>query len=143
MAKSHLIINSYWLKDILDWNINRRDEERFIYIILQSKKIFTERYGGRFYVLLWGYNIWSDETETYKYMLLTLKKYGINVIESKDIFASCDGLKDRDIYLIKHDEHPNKLANEIIANYIINYLDNDLGRDHLPAPEALPHTEDK
>jgi len=75
-------------------------------------------------------------------MLSTLIKYHIPVIESKDIFAD-DSLKNRDIYLIKHDEHPNKLANEKIAKYLINYIDNDLGRDHQPALEALPHPEEK
>lgn len=143
LAKSHLLSNSSWIKQLLGWNINRRDEERFISIILQAKKIVTERYGGRFYVILWGYNIWSDETETYKYMVSTLKKHRINVIETKDIFSNHDNIKDRSIYLIKYDEHPNKLANEIMAKYIINYIDNDLGRNHLPAPEALPHTEEK
>jgi hypothetical protein len=142
LAKSNLISNSYWCKNLLGWNINHRDKERCLKIILQSKKIVAEKYGGRFYVILWGYNIWSDTSETYKYMLSTLIKYHIPVIESKDIFAD-DSLKNRDIYLIKHDEHPNKLANEKIAKYLINYIDNDLGRDHQPALEALPHPEEK
>jgi hypothetical protein len=142
LAKSYLISNSNWIKNLLGWNISQKDEDRYIHIIMQSKETFTKRYGGRFYVILWGYNIWYENTEMYKYILSTLKKDGIYVIESKDIFAN-DNLKDKDIYLIKHDGHPNKLANEKIAKYMINYIDNDLGRDHLPALEGPPHTEEK
>jgi hypothetical protein len=140
LAKSYLISNSNWIKNLLGWNINRGDEERYIQIVLQSKEIFTKRYGGKFYVILWGSYIWHENTGMYKYILSTLKKDGINVIESKDIFAN-DNLKDKDIYLVKHDWHPNKLATEKIAKYMIDYMDNDLGRDHQPALEAPPHSE--
>jgi hypothetical protein len=128
LAKSHLISNSFWTKQLLGWNVTRRDEETFIKIVVQAQKLFTQRYGGRFYVLLWANNIWVDESDEYKYIVSELKKYQINLIETKDIFAKYKSHKDKDSYLTKYDGHPNKLAHERVAEYILKYLDSDLSK---------------
>jgi hypothetical protein len=128
LAKSHLIINSFWLQQLLGWTPNLFDKEKFIKIILQAQKIFTQKYGNRFYMILWASNIWSDESAEYKYIVSELNSYHINVIETKDIFDSYDNHKDRNIYQIKHDGHPNKLAHEKIAEYVLNYIDRDLNK---------------
>lgn len=131
LAKSHLISNSFWIKQLLGWNVNIRDEETFIKIILQAQNIFAQRYGGRFYVIVWANNIWSDESAEYNYIVSELNKYHLNLIETKDIFDSDESHNDKDIYLIKYDEHPNKSAHARIAEYVLNYIDRDLGRYHM------------
>jgi hypothetical protein len=157
LAKSHLIANSFWIKQLLGWNVTQRDEGTFIKIVARAQKLFTQRYGGRFYVLLWANDIWADESDEYKYIVSELKKYHIDLIETKDIFDQYDSPQDKvplsiihalsdksavisrdqleaalavwkDNYLIKYDRHPNKLAHERIAEYILKYLDSDLSK---------------
>jgi hypothetical protein len=127
LAKSHLISESFWIKQLLGWNVIQEDKEIFIKIILKSKEMFCQRYNGKFYVVLWANNIWFEDSDEYKYIVSELKKYPVNLIEIKDIFGKYDTSKDKNIYLIKFDAHPNKLAYQRIAEYMVNYINCSVG----------------
>jgi hypothetical protein len=127
-ARSYLISESFWIRQLLGWNVTQVDKEVFIKIILKAREIFCKSYNGKFYVVIWSQNIWLDDSDEYKYIITELTKYHVNIIETKDIFAEYENHKDKDSYLIKHDGHPNKLAYERIAEYILKYMNSNLSK---------------
>ena len=128
LTKSHLILGSFWIKQLIGWNVSQQDRELFIAIILKSIKLISQKYKVPFYVIVWANDIWSDDSEDYEYIISELKKYQVNLIETKDIFAKYESPKDKDSYLIKYDGHPNKLAYDRVAEYILKYIDSDLSK---------------
>jgi len=126
LAKSYLISESFWIKELLGWNIYQVDKETFIEIILKAREIFCQKFNGKFYVILWANNIWSDESDEYKYVAAELQKRQVHVIDTKDIFANRNH-NNKEIYQINYDGHPNPLAYQKVAEYMLNYLNVNLG----------------
>ncbi|MGH7453075.1 MAG: hypothetical protein ACRENG_17125 [bacterium] len=86
----------------------------FIGIIKKSKNIFKERYGGEFYVLLWGLDGPSHEE-----IMAKLRTNKISFIRIEDILPDYNSAKAN--YFISHDTHPNKSAHAAIAEYLVNF----------------------
>jgi len=128
LAKSHLMLSSFWVRKILGWNIIQEDRDLMIKIILKSREIIAQKYNGMFYVLIWSGDLHKDNNPDYKYIVSELKKYKVNLIETKDIFSQYESPKDIDGYQMKNDGHPNQLAYERIAEYMVQYLDNISGK---------------
>ncbi len=97
--------------------ISIADIDLFVNIVDKSRNLFEERYGGKFYVLLW-----PDNSHFYKEILSRLKTRQIAVIKIDDI------LSDMDKYRINvpYENHPNKSAHEKIADYLVKLFAADL-----------------
>jgi hypothetical protein len=122
LTKSHLVSESSWIQRLLGWNVSQKDRELFVALVLKSNKLISQKYKVPFYVIVWADDIWSDDSEDYKYIVSELIKYHVNMIETKDIFNKYKGSMDKQIYTIKYDGHPNRLAYERIAEYLLQYI---------------------
>ena len=118
LAKSYLLSRNAWMKRLIGWDINKSDIDLFVKIIIKSKQIFTTKYGGDFYVL-----IWSDDSENYKYVTSKLAENNIPFITTDMIFNKYDDPKEK--YRLKLDNHPTELAYERIAQYLLSYLNKE------------------
>lgn len=88
----------------------------FIAILKKSKKIFKEKYRtNRFIIIYWDWNP-SDAEFGEK-----IKKNSMDTYFISDILP--EYWNNQTIYHIKYDNHPNKLANEKIADFLAKKLD--------------------
>lgn len=94
-----------------------RDEdiERFVAIVEASERVIREKFPGcRFHVLLWRD---SQGDERFRKTLEGLRGAGIEVHKIEDMLP--DSASDPQRYVIsRHDDHPNALANDLIADYV-------------------------
>jgi len=121
LAKSRLVLKSFWLRQHLGWNVTQEDKDLMVKIILRSRDIIAQKYNGMFYVLIWPDSMRENSLD-YKYIVSELRKHQVNLIEIKDIFAEHESPKDIGGYQIISDGHPNELAYQRIADYMVNYL---------------------
>lgn len=128
LSESHLVCESSWIQHLIGWNVSQKDRELFIGIILKSKKLISRKYEVPFYVIVWADDIWSDDSEDYKYIVSELKINHVNIIETKDIFNKYNDPHDKQRYLIKVDGHPNKLAYGRIAEYLLDYVNCNIAK---------------
>lgn len=117
------LMRSYIFKEILwrrvfGWKRSRGDTELFVQIIKKSQEIFQTKYRGRFYVVLWA----EHQDEDYDSLLSMLNKNGLKVITTDEIFGTSGKMMEK--YKIDNDPHPNALAHERLASYILEYLQN-------------------
>ena len=94
---------------------NPSDTNVFIEIIKKSARIFRERYGGEFYVLLWDF-----ASPAHQDIVAHLVENNVNILHIADILPH-DQNQAHD-YRIPHDNHPNSLAHYHIAQYLRNLL---------------------
>ena len=114
MCRSHLIRNT--LTKLFGWKRTPEDLRLFLKVIEKSKELFTQKYNADFYVLLWT----NRSDKDYDYVLSELKRKNIKVITTEEIFRKYDDPEEN--YLIKNDGHPNKLANERMADYLLENI---------------------
>ena len=117
LKKSHILnrVMGHWLHR----ERNRSDEKVFIEIVKKSERIFKERYGGKFYVLLWDF---SDPS--HKKVVSNLIEHHINVMRIEDILPDYRLHKKK--YRIPYDNHPNKLAHKHVAQYLSQFLQEEV-----------------
>ena len=95
--------------------ITSADIDLFVAIVRKSAEIFGERYGGVFYVLYWMYDKpWEIE------IVSKLTAKGIKVIDVREFLP--DHITKKEKYRIPYDYHPNPLAYEKIAEYLLAKL---------------------
>ncbi|MBM4268597.1 MAG: hypothetical protein FJ144_18630 [Deltaproteobacteria bacterium] len=88
-----------------------RDEERWIAIVARAAKLVREKWKAGFTVVYWG-----DEEDT---LPDRLQARGIEVVRVWDLL----GRSNRRRFLIRHDGHPNALANRRIARSLAAEVD--------------------
>ena len=93
----------------------REDITLFVQIVLQAKNLLETRHKARFYVVVWPFGDKDDGK-----VIDDLKESGIEVISVDQVFKEYQDPKEN--YLIEADNHPTKLANERLAQYLLNYL---------------------
>jgi len=103
--------------------VEKRDIDLFIEIVDKARKIFCNRYtGSKFYVLFWDVDIinWKIE-EINKAVLKGLRDKGIRVYLISEILKDYNDNKLK--YCIsQYDGHPNKIAYQIIAEYVVTKI---------------------
>jgi hypothetical protein len=93
----------------------QEDIRLFVGIIKRSQELFVAKYGGPFYVIFWS----LPSSRDYDLILSELHKAKINIITTREIFKA-KALPEK--YRIRHDGHPNQLANREIARYLLDHL---------------------
>ena len=111
MTRSSIIRR--WLGSSLE--ITSADIDLFIGIVKKSEQIIKNRYGSKFYVLLWNNGNWLCPE-----ILSRLKVQNINVIDLNDTLS--DYHTNYYKYHIPIDGHPNSLAYQKVAEYLISIL---------------------
>ncbi len=94
------------------------DLKLFFGIIRKAQDIFKERYGGEFLVLLWDQN----DNPAYQEILAGLKRYGMTVIEIEEILQDFKENKQKYLIKIPVEYHPNEVAYDLIADYLLTLL---------------------
>jgi len=115
MARSIMIRR--WLSAYKDKEISDMDIDLFGSIVKKSENIFMNRYGGKFYVLLWPGN-----TKLFKRILSKLKRKQISIIKIEDVLSDYKIKKEKYRIRLPYAYHPNKLAHETIAENLIKLL---------------------
>lgn len=116
LNKSLIIQKTNLLPRIWGWKRNRQDIKLFVKIIQKSQAIVADKYHGDFYVLL---GLDKNDPD-YEYVFAELRRNNLKVITTQEIFSKYPEAEEK--YYIKGDGHPNKLANERIAEYLLKYL---------------------
>ncbi len=112
LAKSHTLDQIHLTQNLFHEKRTPADITLFVKVIEKAKNLFVAKYHGHFIVLLW--KLPSDRD--FDSVLSQLQKCHIDVITTKEILKVDDPQKK---YLIDHDGHPNKLANTLIAEYLL------------------------
>jgi len=112
LAKSYLLEQTNIRTDLFYKKREPKDISLFISIIKKSKELFEEKYNGHFIVLLWR----LPGDEDYDAILSKLQENHIDVVTTDEIFQG-ENLAEK--YLIKDDNHPNKLANRKLAEFLL------------------------
>ncbi len=96
---------------------NQENIDQYIGIVTTSKRKLENLYPGiEYYVFLWDDNVLKKYN---KKLFECLKSKGIIVYLISEILP--DYHKDKNKYIISlHDEHPNPIAYEIIAEFVVN-----------------------
>jgi len=116
LNKSLIIQKINILPGIWGWKRNRQDIKLFVKIIQKSQEIVADKYHGDFYVLL---GLDKNDPD-HEYVLAELKRNKVKVITTQEIFSRYND--DEEKYYIKGEGHPNKLANDRIAEYLLKYF---------------------
>ncbi len=103
------------LTKLIGANRTQEDLDLFIQMVVQTKNLAEKKYKAKFYVLVWPF----DDKDADK-IINFLKNNGIDVITVNQICNKYND--DMKKYLIEYDNHPTKLANERIANYLLDYI---------------------
>jgi hypothetical protein len=111
-AKSYLLEQTNIRTDLFYKKREPKDISLFISIIKKSKELFEQKYNGHFIVLLWK----LPGDEDYATILSKLQESHIDVVTTDEIFQG-ENLAEK--YLIKNDDHPNKLANRKLAEFLL------------------------
>jgi hypothetical protein len=126
LAKSYTLEQTRLRGELFNENRKPNDITLFIKVIEKAKNIFATKYHGHFLVSLWKMSYDKDYDE----ILSQLRRHGLDVITTEDIFKG-ESLQDK--YLIEQDGHPNKFANQKVAEFL-------LGKCRaLPGFAASPH----
>ena len=107
--KSQLLAKLTWT------NRTQEDIKLFVQIVLQVKNLLEKRHKARFYVVVWPLGDKDDGK-----VIDDLKKSGIDVITVDQIFKEYKDPMEK--YMIEVDNHPTKLANERLAQYLLEYI---------------------
>jgi len=91
------------------------DEELFLAVVGESKRLLEQDYQGTFMVLAWD----LGEAE-YENIVARLRAMNIAVHEVHDILPGL-AVSEAD-YLVPHDRHPTALANKALASYVLETL---------------------
>ncbi len=114
LSKSYLIDRI--MPFILGHKRNNTDIDLFISILTKSRDLLQDRYGTKFYVILW-----YAEDKDLALVISKLIDRKINFITTKGIFSGSKYDPAR-YYLHECDRHPSALANREISTYLFNYL---------------------
>lgn len=107
LGKSHLTRRFLLRKE----HSYAKNVDLLLAMIQKSSRLFTARYDAPFYCLLW--DEMYLESGLYDRLLTQLKIMGVKVIEVRDILP--DYAENPEKYLLYGDNHPNALANRLIA----------------------------
>lgn len=126
-VRAHLS-NSYILKKIfpqLDFYTrrqqNKEDIETYVKIVIKARDLFEKNYPqSEFHMILWDIYDFNNTKETFNDVLVALKKNNIRVHLISDILPGF--YQDHPLYQLVYDYHPTPLANELIANYVVNNI---------------------
>jgi hypothetical protein len=105
---------------------NESDIKLFLQIVIESKKIFEDKYGGRegsngFYILLW--DIHKKDYHLNKKLVRIFENAQIRVFKISEILPPTDSFAEfKNKYLIKDGAHPNEQANRIIVDYLLRQI---------------------
>ncbi|HBZ38591.1 MAG TPA: hypothetical protein DEO59_08995 [Balneola sp.] len=108
--RSHLVKNIFYRNREYSYD----DVELLAKVVKESYQIFNERYGNKFYVILW--QLKESESDLYSQILTQLCKLGVPVIEIKDILP--DYSPNSSKYIIQFDNHPNKYTHKLLGEYL-------------------------
>ncbi len=100
---------------LMERNRTPEDIKLFLQIISQSKNLLEKKYQVKFIVLLWP----MGDKDT-NLVIAGLKNAGIEILTCEQIFQKYND--PREVYVIAHDNHPSRLANERIARYLLDNL---------------------
>ncbi len=105
--------------------ISPSDIELFVSILKKSERIFRNRYGGKFFVLLWpGKNTLNTK------VLSKLREAQINVIVIENILSDYKNNIEKYTIHFPYEKHPNALAYDMMAEYLATLLKTDVAADH-------------
>ena len=116
LSSSHLfshLLDRLYLKRRTEYDIRL-----FIEMIKRSKKIFEDKYNGEFYVVYW--DTYSDPDT--KKIMSKLEKEQIGFFYASKIFGVNNMENYLEKYAIAGEGHPNKLAYELIAKYLLQNI---------------------
>ena len=99
---------------LYNWKRNKKDTDLLLGILKKSKIILKEKYNTELYIIIWN----DKYFENFEW-IDPLNNMGIPVILMTDIIP--DLKENQEKYTII-DGHPNKLCNNLIANYLFSYL---------------------
>ena len=109
LSKSAFLRDSLLRSVIIRTEANRK---LFVAIVKRSKEIFEHKYGGKFYVIYWD---WVDRDD--QVTIEDLRREGIQVIPVSNILK---GYREHDEKYSLKEGHPNPLAYQTIAQYLLN-----------------------
>jgi len=121
-----LIFEKIWKKyfAIKTRPININDERLYFSIVVKARDFVETRYPGcQFHVIYWDY----EKGEKYNRVIRGLRKKGIRVHLVSRINPNI--FKDHDKYHLSFDTHPNSLAYDSIAKYIVKEIINGSSPD--------------
>jgi hypothetical protein len=115
-----LILNKILKKKFSPEHFNKKYVNLFIEIVGTSRKMMETRYPGcEFHLILWNENKHQNNRE----VMEKLKEKGIRVHLISDIFKSIKAYgRQPELKIDLHDPHPNQLAYEVIADYIVRQI---------------------
>ncbi len=93
-------------------NVDEKDTELLVKIVEKSSKIVKQDYGADFYTIIWDN---TDEQEV-NYIKTRFDQIGVKYFLVSEIIKD---IKDTKKYFIEHDGHPKGLANEMIAQFLL------------------------
>ncbi len=115
-----LLLKSYLFNRIY-YRVRNNDIELFLKVISKSKKIFESKYHGQFYVLYW-----DAKNNIDRMVLEKLKKEDVNIFLTSQILGITDIREFYEKYAIIGDGHPNNLAYERIAEYLLKNINSKI-----------------
>lgn len=100
---------------LYNWKRTKKDSDLLLGILKKSKIILKEKYNTELYVI-----IWNDKSfKKFDEWIDPLNNMGIPVILMTGIIPDLN--ENQEKYILA-DGHPNKLSNNLIANYLFSYL---------------------
>ena len=113
LTRSHVLRKSMFTPQ----EITLRDIELFVAIVEEAARLFEERHGGQFYVLLW-----PGDSDWYPELLSQLRACSVGLIEIEDILPDARENKARYRIRSPFENHPDPLTHKRIADYLLHFL---------------------